>query len=528
MGQPRIANQGATLKVLIVSPYQAVNPHFEAELELAERHYLAGDQVVLLSCLGEQSLCDFNMQGDPETCRQCVLRRKMGQRLLRGRARPRSLFASLSQWRLPEKLESLLESRDLTLEDLKQVSVEGFDIGYACLSSLVSSLRDPAPDLKIHRDRLRQLMQNAWAVFQATCQFVRAEGVERVYVFNGRFAPMRAVLRAARRCGVECLIHERGSTHNRFQLFRNHLPHDIDYVRQRIERFWEMGSEPQRTHSARQWFEDRRARVERNWKSFTKEQQANLLPAGWDSCLHNVVLFCSSEDEFAAIGDSWDRRPYPSQWAGMQHLLSLMNRKDARLTVRLHPNLKTAPRSLYQDFLTTGEPRLQVIHPESPIDSYALLDQADVCVSFGSSVGVEAVYQGKPSILLGPCFYRDLGGTYQPLADYCGDARDLNGTDQRVIALQRLLNEVPTPGDPTGALKYAYWMQENGFPYRHYHGYAFNEGAFKGQWIYPKPAARSLKGRLRDTLSNWMEGRRPAALEDSAGLETQLEFEGQL
>lgn len=479
------------MNVLIVSPYEAVNPHFETELEIAQRHWAAGDTVVMLSCQGEQSMCDFNLTGDRQRCEACRLRRRMGQQLLSARPGVRSMFADLDQWTLPSEVHALLQELPKAgVAGLKRLSVQGFDIGYACLSSLVSSLRDPAPNLPEHRERLEALLKNSWAVFSSVRQYLQSHSVDRVYVFNGRFAEMRAVYRAAAVERVECLIHERGSTHNRFQWFRNHLPHDIDAMRDRMLQFWDQGSEPARSRSAMQWFLDRRQRVERNWKSFTKTQRQNLLPANWDPDRHNVVLFCSSEDEFAAIGDSWDERPYPTQLAGMEHLLSLLSAGRAHLTVRLHPNLKDAPDSLSRPFLEKSDPRLTVVPPESRVDSYALLDQADVCVTYGSSVGIEAVHAGKPSVLLGPCFYRDLGGTLQPLAGFCGDARQLPGNDPRVENLRRWLMNPPAVSDRTGALKYAYWMQENGLEYRYYQGESFNRGEFLGQWVYPRPLSR--------------------------------------
>lgn len=480
------------MKVAIVSPYQTVNPHFEAELELMQRHLDDGDQVLSWSCLGQQTLCDFNIQGDRDLCRQCSGRRQMGLELLSAPIANQPIFKRLDDVSLPAHTPAVFAS----LHHLKSFRLENFDIGYACLSSLVSSLRDPEPDLQEHRQRVRALLQNSWAVYRSTLHRLEKQRPDRVYVFNGRFAVMRAVLRAAEAAGVPCFIHERGATFQRYQLFENHLPHDLDAMRSRMQTFWDQYDPATRTESAEQWFSDRRERIERGWKSFVKQQQRNALPPDWSPDRHNVVLFCSSEDEFAAIGDSWDQRPYPTQVDGVRHMLSLLQ-PNTVLTVRLHPNLKDAPPKLIQPFLAIDHPQLRLILPDSPIDSYALLDHASTCISFGSSVGIEAVFYRKPSVLLGPCFYRDLPGTYQALPRDLQNVHLLESDSPPVLELRKCLNQSLEPQSIDGALIYALWMQENGIEYKYFQATAFNEGTFKGQVVHAAAAPKSWKGKLK-------------------------------
>lgn len=498
------------MRVAIVSPYQTVNPHFEAELELYQRHLDQGDEVDYWACLGEQTLCDFNFEGDRQACRECAARRRMGLQLLTRPSRPLPLLrepvdSGLERARWPRELP--WEFRDL--DELRKFRIDQFDIGYACLSSLVSIVRDPHLDVRLHAGSLRHLMLNSWHVYRRTVERLKSDSVDRVYVFNGRFAAMRAVLRAAQHVGVPCWIHERGGTFNRFQLFFDHLPHDLVAMEERMRRFWAESPAEWREQAGAQWYIDRRNRVERGWKSFVKGQVPARLPEDWESNAHHLVLFCSSEDEFAAIGDSWDQRPYPTQAVGVQHLLSLCSRPDLRLTVRLHPNLSSAPGHLTDAFLKIQDPRLRIILPDSSVDSYALVDHASTILSFGSSVGIEAVYHGKPSILLGPCFYRALGGTYQPIAASMTNIQDLPASDPSLLELRRCLNEPLAAQDKTGALQFGFWLQENGIEYQHYRASGFNEGLFRNEVVYARPEP-SRWTRWRKKLKAWRHwGRTP-------------------
>ena len=70
----------------------------------------------------------------------------------------------------------------------------------------------------------------------------------------------------------------------------------------------------------------------------------------------------------------------------------------------------------HTDLLKLGEkyPNMTVIPGGSSLSTYALIDRADVVVVWGSTTGAEAVYHGKPVILLGGAVYRELGITYYP------------------------------------------------------------------------------------------------------------------
>ena len=324
------------MRVLIASPYRTVVPHFENELEIAQRHLDQGDQVTFLSCLGELPGCDFNPTGDAATCGGCRLRRAHGLQMLDGRVRQISIesYATETERKTPPSF--------ISIEQLKATKVANFDAGYAALSSLISNVRDPEPDLEKHSDLLDTFFGAATQMNHAMIKVLATERPDVVYVFNGRFAAMRGVLRACQLAGVDCLVHERGCDTSKYQLFRNRMPHDTDYVHRRMRRHWNRHvNDPNREAKARDWFFSRVRRVEKNWHSFVKNQQAGCLPDDWNIDEHNLVLFTSSEDEFAAIGDKWSNRLYPDQASAIGRLAEelLIARPDAKLTVRVHPNL---------------------------------------------------------------------------------------------------------------------------------------------------------------------------------------------
>ena len=144
---------------------------------------------------------------------------------------------------------------------------------------------------------------------------------DRVYVFNGRFAAMRAVLRACQRMNVDCYIHERGCDGDHYDLFKNHLMHEVDAIEIAINELWERAtSDPNRESIASSWFHDRVDRVEKIWHSFVKNQETGRLPPAWDPNRKNIAIFCSSDDEFVAIGESWQNDIYLNQATGISRI----------------------------------------------------------------------------------------------------------------------------------------------------------------------------------------------------------------
>lgn len=458
------------MKIAIFSPYATVAPHFETELELAQRHLDDGHQVEIVSCHGELANCDFNPRGEAARCQACLGRRQAGLSMLEPRPDCGSLGSA--QW----TLESGLQTQFDTVAELTQYKIDNFDIGYAVLSSLVSQIRDPEPDLRQHASTIEKFMRSAAQTYEFTLDYLHRSAPDRVYTFNGRFASMRAVLRACQKTGTSCWLHERGCDGQHFELFKNHLPHDIDAIDAEIRRIWnaagvEANSTSSREQIGAQWFLDRVNRVETSWHSFTKHQQTGLLPNCWDSRRKNVAIFCSSDDEFVAIGDAWRHSLYSNQVEAIGKIANSMLTADpaCQLYLRVHPNLTNVQNERKRQMLALTCPNLTVIQPDAPIDTYQLMCQSDVVVSFGSSVGIEAVFWNRPSILLGPCFYQNLGGTYRP------------ATHSEAVNL--IVSDLD-PGDKTGALMYGHWLQTRGQKYNYYQAEGLFEGKFKGQHVY--------------------------------------------
>ncbi len=457
------------MNILIISPWRTVAPHFETELEIAQRHRDAGHRVAFVSCLGELSACDFNPQADRDICHECRLRRADGMNKLTPRCHQLPILDR------PASTPPIPDEYLASVDALKSWTIDNFDIGYACLSSLVSLTRDPQPDLHRHRSQLERFAQAARQTWESAIRLLADQRPDRVYVFNGRFAAMRAVLRACQASGVDCRVHERGCDTGHYQLFENHLPHDIARMTTRMREFWDSASgNSRREWMARAWFTGRIAGVEMNWRSFVSGQQRGLIPDNWEVGRHNVVVFTSSEDEFVAIGDCWENRMYRDQASALGRIARDLNRvrPTSHLTIRVHPNLADVDNASTRALAALAGDHVTVIPADKQIDSYQLMRMADTVATFGSAMGIEAVFWSRPSVLLGPCFYQHLRGPRRPVHH------------RETI---RLLSDDLMPAVQHDALMYGYWQQKHGIPFRYFVADDLFTGKFKGQLVYPRP-----------------------------------------
>jgi hypothetical protein len=487
------------MKVLVFSPYGLNTPHVETDLEITQGHVEAGDDVTVLRCEASLPACDVSPEFGLSQCLKCVSRwRSGGSRLARGwkrrllPVRPANSAALLSE--VPDRFSDL--------RHLIECSPGGLDAGWAAASSLVSALRDSDPPVEQLNGLGRRFLVANLHVYLGALEVLEPGRFDAAYVYNGRFAVARGFLRACQRAGVPCHLHERGADLSKYSLFANHLPQDIAYREAEVRRAWARAASPERETIGAKFFEERAAGTIQNWHSFVREQECGRLPEGLPASGRVVSLFLSSEDECMAIGDQWANRLYESQKAGVERILADGLNRDFTLVIRFHPNAALARGGgnwLRGRTLPSG---VILVGPESPVSTYALLKASSAVLTFGSTVGCEATYWGKPSILLGRSFYEGLGVSFNP------------ASHDEVRCLMRTATE-PLP--TVGALMYGHFLKTFGITFRYFEPTGISTGTFLGRKLMPSPAVLSILRMARSApvrkISSVVSKRRRAALE---------------
>jgi hypothetical protein len=469
------------MRIASFVPFPNWNIHFGTDLEIIQNHLDAGDEVEAIACNSTLAICDTNPSHSLLGCLSCIGKRRAGFHLLSGRFRQRDISSLGTSDRA--KLETLRYDFS-SLNDLKNYTFYGFDIGYAALASLVSILREPKPDLQAvqTREMLRRLLATSATIFLSFGDYLDSSPPDRVYVFNARTANTRAVLRACQLRQIECFCHDRGSSIDKYEVYRNTLPHDRSQFAQALATSWKRENPKVRNEMGHRFFIERREAIVQSWISFTKDQQAGLLPQAWDSSKRNIAIFVSSEDEYVAIGKEWEGGVYESQDEGiLQIAKAFADFPQFHFYVRVHPNLKNLDNSQTRMLRTINAKNMSIISADSLVCSYTLMAQCEKVIVFDSTMGIEATYSGKPSIACRPNLYSSLNGAYEP------------ATHAEVVEL--ILADLK-PKSLTSALIYGHHMRTFGRRFKYFQPTHLFEGTFMKAELKPNIVMQGIIGTI--------------------------------
>lgn len=375
--------------------------------------------IYLLSCEGSIKNCISNKVNDPKICALCKFVKKSGLS---------SLPENLNHISLESYYSTILSSEKFyynNFEELKKLEYKGVKIGYGALSSYVSYTRNQEPVFdEDFRDYFNDFLTSQIRITDALENLNNQIKFDEVYLYNGRWADVRPAFDFFKNKGIFVGVLEsvnNGTTEFYKEIFPNVLPQDIEYRTKEIKRVWSESklSEEEKFVKAEEFFISKRKALDPRGdiKVFTANQE-DLLPANFDEKKINISIYNSSEDEFVALGDEWEKfRIFKTQEQAIIEICEYFeNQSEYHFYLRIHPNLKDVQYS-YVTRLHELEKRyhnLTVIKADSKISSYKLLDHSNKVIVFGSSIGFEASYSNKPIILLGGTLYYFLESTYIP------------------------------------------------------------------------------------------------------------------
>lgn len=232
-----------------------------------------------------------------------------------------------------------------------------------------------------------------------------------VIVPNGRFPTQAGALYVAQKKEIPTLIYERGFAENTYYL-SDARPQDFYALVKDAEKY-----KPSNLllEEARIWFESRQIRGGKNpfsnrWSRKLQTQKSYSYDTEVSGGLVKTLsIFTSSQDEFWALGKLWPKPLWNDQFEAFQWIIRQtlsLTPKLNRIILRMHPNtLNKSPGYILREALNVKSirksfPNIQVVWPQSKINSYSIVKSSDLVCVWDSTIGVEAMFLGKPTLYL--------------------------------------------------------------------------------------------------------------------------------
>jgi len=286
-------------------------------------------------------------------------------------------------------------------------------------------------------------------VFDQTCRVIEECDSTAVFAYNGRFLHDSAVASAAQRYDLPVLAYDTGGLDTDFDLTID-ATHDWSALQNRMKEMYRAWPADERDAVGSSWLVDRAGHAERANARFTGGQEIGQgIERQDDNIL--VTYFSSSGDEIAELDLDW-----ADYFGGQPGALAAVAQEcrdlGYTLVVRTHPHKRHKPVNDVCDWHAAVASAAPDIHLDehSAVDSYTLMKQSDVIVTYGSTTGVEAGFAERPVIVMGPSAYDELGCAVR-----------VRTRSELREALQRR-----DAGAVSDAIPYGLMMKRRGFSYR--------------------------------------------------------------
>lgn len=401
------------MKVLFTGLLPIWQCHFIAECNFIEEHLAAGDEVAVLFCDASLEACDANPKRDLPHCLVCMGMRQSAVELLSSPIRSLPLISPGATARL----RSLSLPQFTSLAQLREYDWEGLSVGQDIYASLITATGSAVFCPSKHAGLVRKTIRDFVGGYLTAVEYLEKDGYDLIYVFNGRFASAKAWIRACEKTRTDYMTHERLGMPDRVLQIKNETVHGALKWGPEINDFWlKNRTDPDVLREAHDFFEERPQGRLTGWFSLVSAQDRTSLPETWDAGKRNMVIFSSSMSEFAGLPDYFEGAAFHDQRQAYLDLASSLQDACANihLFLRVHPNSRHDAFRWWEDAEFGMLENLTVIPPESAISSYELLQRCEKVVVFITTMGIEATFWGKPSIVLSNAMYSGIGAAYEP------------------------------------------------------------------------------------------------------------------
>ncbi|HSM26054.1 MAG TPA: hypothetical protein VK856_14415 [Anaerolineaceae bacterium] len=293
-------------------------------------------------------------------------------------------------------------------EAVKEVSI--FDSQYT------DQIEDIDPASEIYKLRHRRNRDTA----QSLLAWLRSDKPDIVIVPNGTIMELGICYRVSKYLKIPTITYEFGDQRNRFWIGQN-----SEIMRQNTDDLWKAKQDEELTQEKLEKVRElmisrQKASLYENfsrlWQGIpTQGSEKTRKNLGLDD--RPIVLLATN-----VLGDSLTlgRQVFTKSMAEWieRTVQYFVARKDAQLVIRVHPGeIKSRGISIVETIhklLPELPEHIKLIRPEEKINTYDLVEIADIGLVYTTTVGMEMAMSGIPTIVVGDTHYRNRGFTIDP------------------------------------------------------------------------------------------------------------------
>ena len=233
---------------------------------------------------------------------------------------------------------------------------------------------------------------------------------DEVFTVNGRYVVDSAVIVACKETQINCRLMESASSiAGKYAVYRV-SPHDIPSVSQMHIDMWDKAG-PGREEIAERGLQRKLSGMDSPGIDFRANFTKKFSRGHGFTSKKIAAFFPGTDREFAIFPEFIFQESFGgSQAEAFLAFCKIAQEKEFRVVVRVHPVNSRDSKTSQDKFADLedgiwrnlcGESGTEFIESRSQINSYDLIEKADLCVTYGSSIAIECILSKKPTLILG-------------------------------------------------------------------------------------------------------------------------------
>ncbi len=297
--------------------------------------------------------------------------------------------------------EESLKVQKLISNNYILTRLDSNSMGKSILSELIDKYGGDDDENFMWKSFIVSKYVNQYKIMQeSVLKLLRPIKIKKLYIFNGRFLFDSIFEDYSLKINNEIFYYENGGEKKDFDLF-SHKSQDLTALISRIESLTKNLTDIE-TAQGLDWFE-KRIRESNKVKRIFHQYYLDILAKK----KHKIIFFVSSINEWAIVGKKWNKF-FSNQHEAISYLASQFNPEEYTILVRDHPNMNKRPR--FERKLNRKKMKkignVKIIARIPFLCSYELVRQADIIATYGSTIGLEAIYMKKIPITMGASIYQ--------------------------------------------------------------------------------------------------------------------------